>query len=150
MEFLVPLPKINELSNVQKYDTYWGCQIVAVEAGVVRRPWPRLLLLEEQLPDPFVLVPKNRCRVCGPSGLNSHILRGRRLQGRARRISTTWITSARVMSFAIMLLMCFCSVDTSSGDPQSRPLLVQDASHSGGLDLKAGAAAHLVPQGSVM
>ena len=54
MEFLVPLPKINELSNVQKYDTYRRCRIVAVDAGVVRRPWPRLLLLEEQLPDPFV------------------------------------------------------------------------------------------------
>ena len=54
MEFLVPLPKIDELSNVRKYDTYWGCQIVAVEAGVVRRPWPRLLLLKNQLPDLFV------------------------------------------------------------------------------------------------
>ena len=54
MEFSGPLPKIDKLSSVRKYDTYWGCRIVAVEAGVVRRPWPRLLLLEEQLPDPFV------------------------------------------------------------------------------------------------
>ena len=54
MEFSVPLPKIDELSDVRKYDTYWGCRIVAVEAGVVRRPWPCFLLLEKQLPDPLV------------------------------------------------------------------------------------------------
>ena len=54
MKFFVPLPKIDELSDVRKYDTYWGCRIVAVKAGVVRSPWPRLLLLEEQLLDPFV------------------------------------------------------------------------------------------------
>ena len=54
MEFSGPLPKIDKLSNVWKHDTYRGCQIVAVKAGVVRHPWPRLLLLEEQLPDPFV------------------------------------------------------------------------------------------------
>ena len=54
MEFSGPLPKIDKLSSVWKYDTYWGCRIVAVEAGVVGRPWPRLLLLKEQLPNPFV------------------------------------------------------------------------------------------------
>ena len=54
MEFSVPLPKIDELSNVLKHDGYCGCRIVAVEAGVVGRPWPRLLLLKEQLRDHFV------------------------------------------------------------------------------------------------
>ena len=54
MEFSGRLPKIDKLSSVQKYNTYWGCWIVAVKAGVVGRPWPRLLLLKEQLPDPFV------------------------------------------------------------------------------------------------
>ena len=54
MEFSGLLPKNDKLSNVRKYDTYWGCRIVAIEADVIRRPCPRLLLLEEQLPDPFV------------------------------------------------------------------------------------------------
>ena len=54
MEFSGPLPKIDKLINVQKYDTYSRCRIVEVKAGVIRRPWPRLLLLKEQLPDPFV------------------------------------------------------------------------------------------------
>ena len=54
MEFLGTLPKIDKLSSVQQYNTYWGCRIVAVEAGVVGRPWPHLLLLKNQLPDLFV------------------------------------------------------------------------------------------------
>src|SRR5215216_4052717 len=65
-------------------------------------------------------------------------------------MSIIWITSMRLMSFSIKLLMHFCSISTSSDDPQSRPLLVQDTSLSGGPDLKAGAAAHLEPRGSVM
>ena len=54
MEFSGLLPKIDKLSNVRKYDTYRGCRIVVVDAGVVGRPWSRLLLLKEQLLDPFV------------------------------------------------------------------------------------------------
>ena len=54
MEFLGPLPMIDKLSNIRKYDTYWGCRIVAVEAGLAGPPCPRLLLLKEQLPNPFV------------------------------------------------------------------------------------------------
>ena len=54
MEFLGPLPKIDKLNSVRKYDTYWGCRIVAVKAGVIGCPWPHLLLLKKQLLDPFV------------------------------------------------------------------------------------------------
>ena len=54
VEFSVLLPKIDELGNVWKFNTYWGGRIVAVHTYVVRHPWPRLLALEEQLPDPFV------------------------------------------------------------------------------------------------
>ena len=50
----MPLPRIDKLSNVQKYDAYRGCHIVVVEAGVVGHLWPCLLLLKEQLPNPFV------------------------------------------------------------------------------------------------
>ena len=52
--FQYPSLKIDELGNIQKFNTYWGGRIVAVKAGVVRRPWPCLQILEEQLPDPFV------------------------------------------------------------------------------------------------
>ena len=96
------------------------------------------------------VVPKNRCRVRGPSGLNSHIWRGQRWQGRVRRNSITWITSVRLVFFYIMFLIRFCSINTSSVDPQSRPLLVHDASRIGGLDLNLGVATHLAPRGSVM
>ena len=54
MEFLGPLPKIDKLRSIRQYNTYWGCRIVAVEAGVIRRPWPCLLLLKKQLPNLFV------------------------------------------------------------------------------------------------
>ena len=54
MKFSGPLPKFNKIDSVRQYNTYWGCRIVAVEAGVVGRLWPRILLLKKQLPDLFV------------------------------------------------------------------------------------------------
>ena len=54
MEFSGPLLKFDKLNSVRQYDTYWGRRIVAVKAGFVGHPWPRLLLLKKQLPDLFV------------------------------------------------------------------------------------------------
>ena len=98
---------------------------------------------------PSCVAPKKCWRVCGPSGLNSHMRRDLRWHGRIRQTNITWITLTRSMSLSRRVRMQLCKVCTSSTDPQSSPLLIHDASCGGGPEQNAGIAAHLVLRGSV-
>ena len=61
--------------------------------------------------------PKKCLIVRGPSGLNSHIQRGRRLHGSVRRISITCIMLTRFMSLSISSQIQFYSSGTSPSGP---------------------------------
>ena len=87
--------------------------------------------------------------VRGPSGLNSHIRRGRHWHGNIRRINITCIMLTRLMSLSRSSRMRFCSTGTSPAGPQFRPTSVQDASCDGGPERNSGAATHFVALGVV-
>ena len=88
--------------------------------------------------------------VHGPSGLNSHIRRGRHLQGRARRTSMTCITLTRLTSLLRRSQMRLCNVGTSLAGPQSSPLLTHDDNRCGGPEWKMGGGLCLLPLGAVI
>ena len=71
-------------------------------------------------------------RTRGPSGLNSHRRRGRRLQGSMRRISITCATTVKLISLSRRSRMRPCSKGTSLDGPQISPSLTHDASRGGG------------------
>ena len=93
--------------------------------------------------------PKKCLIVRGPSGLNSHIRRGRHLHGNIRRTNITCIMLTRFMSLSRSSRIRLCSTGTSPAGPQFRPTSVQDASCDGGPERNSGAATHFVPLGAV-
>ena len=96
------------------------------------------------------VAPMKFWRTHGPSGLNSHRRRERRLPGSVRRISMTCVTLTRLRSLSKRSLMRPCNKGTSLDNPQSNPLLTHDASRDGGPERKAGGAAHLALLGAVI
>ena len=99
---------------------------------------------------PSSVMPRKCWIVRGPSGLNSHIRRGRRLQGWTQRTSITCITITRLKSLSKRSRMRLCNISTSFAGPQISPLLIHDISCGGGPERKAGVAAYFVPRGVVM
>ena len=87
--------------------------------------------------------------VRGPSGLNSHIRRGRHLHSTIHRTSITCIMLTRFMSLSINSRIQCCSSGTSPAGPQFRPTSVQDTNYDGGPERNSGAATHFVPLGAV-
>ena len=105
--------------------------------------------LRNNLHIPSSFRPKKCLIVRGPSRLNSHIRRGRRLHGNIRWISITCIMLIRFMSLSISSRTRFCSSGTSPAGPQFRPTSVQDANCDGGPERNSGEATHFVPLGAV-
>ena len=93
--------------------------------------------------------PKKCLTVRGPSGLNSHIRRGRRWHGNIRRINITCIMLTRFMSLSRSSRIRLYSTGTSPAGPQFRPMSVQVASCDGGPERNSDAATHFVPLGAV-
>ena len=98
---------------------------------------------------PSSFKPKKCLIVRGPSGLNSHIRRGRRWHGNIRWINITCITLTRLISLSRSSRMRFCSIGTSPAGPQLHPTSVQDANYDGGPERNSGAATHFVPLGAI-
>ena len=96
------------------------------------------------------VIPMKCCRTRGPSGLNSHRRRGRRLQGSVRRITMTCATTVKLISLSIRSRIWPCSKGTSLGGPQVSLSLTHDARRDGGPERKVGGATHVVPLGAVM
>ena len=93
--------------------------------------------------------PKKCLTVHGPSGLNSHIRRGRRWHDNVRRINITCIMLTRLIFLSRSSRMRFCSIGTSPAGPQLHPTSVQDANCNGGPEQNSGAATHFVPLGAL-
>ena len=96
------------------------------------------------------VIPMKCCRTHGPSGLNSHRRRGRRLQGSVWRISMACATTVKLISLSRRSRMRSCSKGTSLGGPQISPSLTHDASRGGGPERKVGGVTYVVPLGAVM
>jgi len=84
------------------------------------------------------IMPRKCWIVRGPSGLNSHIRRGRHLQGGTRQTSMTCITMTGLTSLSRRSRMRLCNIGTSFAGPQFSPLLIHDVSCGGGPEQKAG------------
>ena len=98
---------------------------------------------------PSSFKPKKCLTVCGPSGLNSHIRRGRHWHGNIRRINITCIMLTRLISLSKSSRIWFCSTGTSPAGPQFRPTSVHDANCDGGPERNSRAATHFMPLGAI-
>ena len=117
--------------------------------------------LHRQMSEHIICGPKNNLYISSgimlrkcwiarrPSGLNSHMWRGRCLQGWTRRNSITCITITRLKSLSKRSWIWLCSIGTSLAGPQLSPLLIHDISCGGGPGQKVGAATHLALRGAV-